>query len=331
MIKMSRFALVLVYYAAIWVAFVEPQTPSPTFSSRQLTFPLLNGINKQAQQTANTINMVKTIGDTISAVSGGGAGLTGSGNENSSSRALEDLLNSFMPHEKTTAEPSTKETITTTPGPIESLGKNIDQFGTAFAGGAKLFEAPLRVLSGILSGTTNITRAGADGIDQATDGVVKATETTSKVVSTLANPTNRRDRGRKPKKNHDDHNDEHSEDKDEDEEYYEYSGAMDPYSLRRPKYFSRECPFRFACEVGKIMKPLAHPFTKQVEKSRFFQDLQNRYTRAMTYGSLKGDCDRYYCVLVALFGGPQGFASGVAEIINRMVNPDTYEAYDLVR
>ena len=107
---------------------------------------------------------------------------------------------------------------------------------------------------------------------------------------------------------------------------FEFAGPFEPFAFRRRKYFSHECQFRIACEAGRLSRPMTHEVSKTVASSRFLQDLQNRYTRAFNYGSLHADCDRYYCVLVKMMGGPAGFASGVAEIINRIVNRDLYEA-----
>lgn len=112
----------------------------------------------------------------------------------------------------------------------------------------------------------------------------------------------------------------------ETEEYlYEYDSNEEPYMYRRPKYFSRDCQFRVACEVGKLLKPVGHPLGEQVKTNKLVQDLQNRYTRAISYGMLVGDCERYYCLVVQIFGGPKAFASGVAELFNRFANPEMYE------
>jgi len=319
------------------ISLVNCQTP-PESSARELSIPLFNGIKSQIQKTTDPLGMVKSIGDTIAKATQGGS--VNEANENGQAATTDNLkpLGNILPAltlgkltttTSTTNRPSTKAEVNQTPGPAEKIGRDIDDFRSTLMGGTKLLEVPLKVLDGILSATLNITRAGTDRIDQATDTVVKASETTSKVVSSLASiPPKKHSRGhRKPPRAHiEEDSDEDEYDRDRD--YYEFSDSSEPYAARRPKYFSRECPFRFACEVGKIMKPLTHSLTKQAGSTRLFQDLQNRYTRAMTYGSLRGNCDRYYCVLVALFGGPQGFASGVAELINRQLNPETYEVYD---
>lgn len=107
--------------------------------------------------------------------------------------------------------------------------------------------------------------------------------------------------------------------------YYEYRNNDEPYGFRSHKYFSRECHFRFACEVGKMLRPFGgSSIAETLEKNRFIQDLQSRYTRAITYGLVYNDCERYYCLLKQLFGGPLEFAGGMAELMNRIANPDMY-------
>lgn len=295
---------------------LQTTSTKPEISSRQLDIPLIGMQNDEPSMSLQeNVNMVKTIGQTLTAVASVG-----------SQKPLGSLLDSIIPQAST--EVAKKEDVSQPMGPIESLGKNIDKFGSDIVGGNKVLEAPMRVFNSLLSAATNISKGNTEKLSEATETVVKATEGTSKVVTSLVAPKRTKNRKRKSKKQEQDEDD---EDDIDESEYYEYSETHEPYAHRRPKYFSRECPFRFACEVGKIMKPLAEKFTKEVEKNRFLQDLQNRYTRAMTYGSLRGDCNRYYCFIVALLGGPQGFASGVSEMVNRIVNPDTYEVVDGLR
>lgn len=249
-------------------------------------------------------------------------------------------------------EPSTTELPATTSAPRSAssasgqgaqsqrpfqLNKNLQDISTVLSSGARLLETPIRMFNGMLSQSANLTRAGV----KAADSLVKAAGSTSKQLATGGRGDGHSDGGNI-------HIDSHSATgeynhpinvhsirggppPEDDWKYYEYAGPYEPYAYRRPKYFSKECQFRFACEVGKLMKPLTYPVTRKVETSRFVQDLQNRYTRAMTYGTLRGNCERYYCVLVALLGGPAGFASGVAEIVNRAVNSDMYDIGGLSR
>lgn len=106
------------------------------------------------------------------------------------------------------------------------------------------------------------------------------------------------------------------------------AAAINPLSIKdgkKTKYFSVECQFRVACEVGKLMKPFAAELAKVLETSKVIQDLQNRYTRSFTYGMAHSSCDRYYCLFLQLFNGPESFAKGLTEMINRMANPELYE------
>lgn len=111
--------------------------------------------------------------------------------------------------------------------------------------------------------------------------------------------------------------------------YYDHAPGLNPLDeYRKPKYFSHDCNFRVACEVGKLLRPVASPLSKIVSTNKVIQDLQNRYTRAATYGLLHNSCERYYCIMVELMGGPTKFAAGLVEMLNRLANPDLYELYD---
>lgn len=215
---------------------------------------------------------------------------------------MPELLESSVP--KTT----TSTTTTTTPSPIQQLGMNIENLGHTLVGGTKVFEAPLKIFNGLLAGTATLGKVGAATVDKTADKIAKATETTSKIATQM----NRQEWDPRLE---------------EESAYYEFTSADEPYTYRKPKYFSRECQFRIACEIGKTIKPLTYQITKVAETNRLIQDLQNRYTRAITYGTVHGNCERYFCLLVQIFGGPTGLASGVAEMVNRLVNPDMYEGY----
>lgn len=191
---------------------------------------------------------------------------------------------------------TTTTTTTTTAAPIQELGQNFHEIGKGLT---SAMNAPIKVINGI-------TKVSSDGVNKAADGIVK---TTSDVV--LGGGSAKRPI--------------------DDSRYYEYPTPMEPFAYRRSKYFSRECPFRVACEVGRLFKPFTFRLNGPAMASKFLDDLQNRYTRALTYGNLYGNCEPYYCVLVQLLGGPASFASGVSELVNRMVNSDQYEAGTFLR
>lgn len=111
----------------------------------------------------------------------------------------------------------------------------------------------------------------------------------------------------------------------DDSAFYEFSHHDEPFKYRRPRYFSKDCNFRLACEVGRQIRSVTAPVQQVILSNKHVQDLHNRYTRAMSYGMINNDCDRYYCVIAQFFGGPQNFAKGMAELANRVANPDLYE------
>lgn len=111
----------------------------------------------------------------------------------------------------------------------------------------------------------------------------------------------------------------------DDRIYYEYDYGEEASGRKRPHYFSHDCNFRVACEIGRTIRPMTTPFHKIVETNKLIQDLQNRFTRAATYGMLHNDCERYYCLFVKILGGPKQFASGVADMVNRLANPEMYQ------
>lgn len=82
------------------------------------------------------------------------------------------------------------------------------------------------------------------------------------------------------------------------------------------RYFSKECRFRVACEIGKtVMSPMPSQLLTQYSDNKFMKDFQNKYTKAMTFGLTRKACDRYYCVFVEMMGGPGPFAKGVMELV----------------
>lgn len=200
---------------------------------------------------------------------------------------------------------------TAAPDPIQQLSKNLAILGSSLGMSGSIMEAPMKIMNNLLSGTLNLSLVSTNTIDNAATRIAKATEATGKAMiasSQMIRPT------KQPK----------SED---DSMYYEFAAPEEPYFYRKSKYFSKECNFRVACEVGHFFKPLTYQFYKGAESNRLVQDLQNRYTRAITYGTLHDNCQRYYCVLVQLIGGPQAFAGGIAEMVNRAMNPDLYEGH----
>lgn len=206
----------------------------------------------------------------------------------------------------TTTTSTTTTTTTTTPTPIEDLTKTIASIPSQIMPSSKLLETPAKVFNSVLQSSLSMPKLGVDTVDTAAEGLLKVTKHTGKVVGDLS--------GLKLKT-----------DPEPDRVYYEYSSNDEHDGVKKPKYFSKQCNFRLACEVGKIVSPVSGPVKPALERNKFIQDLQNRYTRAFTYGMLRGDCSRYYCLIVQLFGGPTGFAKGVSELINRTVNPDLYE------
>lgn len=107
-----------------------------------------------------------------------------------------------------------------------------------------------------------------------------------------------------------------------------YNGIIAPdEEWRRPNFFSKSCVFRVSCEVGRLLlKPYSlPPVNLVVERSKLVHDLQNRYTRAATYGLLYGDCSKYYCDMLEFVGGPLRASGAVVELTNRLINPDLYE------
>lgn len=116
--------------------------------------------------------------------------------------------------------------------------------------------------------------------------------------------------------------------KEKESEFYDMTPPeflRDVEPLRKPKYFSRDCEFRMACELGRRLKLMAiKPVAEAIKTNKLIHDLQNRYTRATTYGMLYDNCDRYYCVLLQLMGKPKEVASGMVELVNRLANPEMY-------
>lgn len=103
------------------------------------------------------------------------------------------------------------------------------------------------------------------------------------------------------------------------------SWFFDQGPRRDKKYFSKDCQFRIACELGKMMRPISDPLKAPIEKSKFVRDLQNKYTKAASYGILYNDCERFYCLFVSLLGGPTQFASAAAQIAGKVTNPELFE------
>lgn len=188
---------------------------------------------------------------------------------------------------------------TTTLSPLEQLTKTLTNPIAMALPGSKLLEGPTQAFNSVIAGPAN-------PVNIATVSLPKVFENTGKIVSSLSG-TNLKPRP------------------DDESAYYEIRPGDEPFEYRRPKYFSYDCQFRFACEFGRAMRPITAPFSKGLINNRVFQDMQNRYTRAMTYGSLYDDCERYYCLLIQFVGGPEKFARGVAELVNRVANPEMYD------
>lgn len=200
---------------------------------------------------------------------------------------LKSLMDAFIPKliPKVTTTTTTTSTTTTTARP-----NPLDALtGKLASGKGGIFGVPMNPLDSVFKGA-----------DRVTGGLI---ESTSRLVHSLTGGTVLPD----------------------ERQYYEYTPIYDPMSFRESKYFSRDCSFRMACEVGRLLKPFGQPFKQTLETSKLVQDLQNRYTRATTFGIVHNDCSRYYCLLVQFVGGPAAFASGIAELLNRMANPEMYE------
>lgn len=198
---------------------------------------------------------------------------------------------------------SATTSTTTTTTPLEDLTKTIVNLPASLPK-PKLLDAPTKVLNTVIKSSIEV---GAETMTGGSENLLKSvTDTAGKVVGQVTGLMI----NAKPER---------------EQAYYEYGIGHEPGEYRAPKYFSKECNFRIACEVGRLVNPYSAPLHGVVSQNKMIQDLQNRYTRAMTYGMLNKSCERYFCFLVQLLGGPGQFASGVAELVNRMANPDMYE------
>jgi len=204
----------------------------------------------------------------------------------------------------TTAATTTTAVIVTTDSPIDDLTKTIIRL-PANLPKSGLLDGPAKVLNSMIATSINIGQAGTDTVDDVADQAIKVSEATGKAAVGLSESTLQ-------------------EAPESDDAYYE-DIEDEPENHRKPKYFSRECSFRIACEIGKTVRPMTVPVYKLVERNKIIQNLQNRYTRALTYGVLHNECSRYYCFFVQLMGGQAQFASGIAELIKRVSNPGLYE------
>lgn len=200
--------------------------------------------------------------------------------------SIKNLMDTFLP---ALLPKTTTTTTTTTADPLNLLTDKL----TGPLQKSVLFGGQVKALNNAIKGASTLNRGLFD--------------TTNRVVQTIAGGG--RQNGQKFS---------------DDKSYYEYTPVYDVFQYREPKYFSRDCNFRVACEIGRILKPFAPPLKEVLESSKLAQDLQNRYTRAFSYGIIHEDCHRYFCLLVQFAGGPAGFASGVAELMNRIANPDMY-------
>lgn len=144
-----------------------------------------------------------------------------------------------------------------------------------------------KTISHIPSGLSNPTQKIIDTPVMVLNNVIKSTMHVGDTVGTQSSETD-------------------NQAKEDDSFYYEdlKSGS---------KYFSRECQFRFACEFGARTK-VPQSLIKLTD-FKLIRDLQNKYTKAMTYGFKYGQCEKYFCFVLEMLNGPAKFASGFAEFI----------------
>lgn len=180
------------------------------------------------------------------------------------------------------------------------------QSGKSEKSGQPVFMGPMNgvvnTLNDVVKGSLSIISSGDKRFGETAEELINATRVASKVIGSVSRV-------------------------DDMLAYYHRLPLEAPDDYIRPKYFSTDCAFRVACEIGSwFLRPNSpQPIKDLVKQNRLIHDLQNKYTRAVTYGFLFGDCSRYYCVFLEFSGGPIKFAGAVTEITNRLLNPDLYQ------
>lgn len=215
----------------------------------------------------------------------------------------KSVISRLLPEQTTT-------TTTTTHAPIRQLIKSISRLPENLMDGPQMINAPINVINGVMDATGV---GDETALDKTAESIAKVTKTTtnlaSKVVDLPANAVNVA-QAINPIK---------SVQSDKDEGDWDlFGGGSEPY-------LSQECSFRIACELGKASRVMTLPLAKAAKKSKVVQDLQNRYTLAITYGAVNGHCRRFYCVMAQFLAGPKEAGKGVIDMTNRVVNPGLYE------
>lgn len=188
------------------------------------------------------------------------------------------------------------------------IGDAMKLFGGLFKGSLNSMPGNIR-LGDTAESFVNATKQATNmlgKIGDTTKGLLNATKTATNLLGIGGKPVSKQE---------------------EDLVYYHRMPFVANDDYLKPKYFSTDCSFRVCCEIGKwFFRPaVSAPVIKNtVRENKFIHDLQNRFTRAATFGYLYGDCSRYYCVLLELTGGPIKFLAGATEISNRILNPDLY-------
>lgn len=164
-----------------------------------------------------------------------------------------------------------------------------------------LIDGPARVLQTVFGTSVDLTKKSVRRVDNVADTIATAG---GKIAKTLVGS---------------------EEVPPSDVIYHSAAAPDDPFNHDKPTYFSRDCQFRVSCEMGRAFKPMFDGTRDLIMKNKLVHDLQNRYTRAFSYGLVYNDCEKYYCLFVALMGGPRQFTGAITELANRIANPDMYE------
>lgn len=198
---------------------------------------------------------------------------------------------------------STTTTTTTTPAPVDKLMNSISKIPDRLINRTRLsINTPIKMINGVMEASDKTTDSLMKSVSESTGGLVPSKVPDAPMVSNAIDVAS-----------------------DMVPEIPILDELTQSEEEKKP-YISQECAHRVACELGKAMKFMAHPIAKAASKNKMVQDLQNRYTMAMTYGAEHGDCDRYYCVVAQFLGGPKDISGGVVDMTNRVVNPELYSS-----
>lgn len=278
-------------------------TPEHITAEREAAKPPVKQTGSTSRGLEMFLDLAKPIMDPISSLVGGKL-------EEEKNKFVKGFMDAITP-----AVLTTSTTSTTTISPIEDLTKTIVSVPkVVFPQTSRLIDSSVRTITGVLKTSlgvskqiTNKTIPSTDQVSQPLLDPTDHLESAKKVVSSLSGL-------------------DVSPRQETEKVYYDFANPDDLAGHRLPKYFSTECTFRYACEVGKTISIVTKPVLSTVHQNRIIQDFQSRYTRALTYGVLTGDCSRYYCVFAQFLGGPTKFTAGMTDLVNRVVNPDVYQA-----